>query len=426
MPKPNVPGSKNSRPPDAHTLRNVNNPRELMLGWMEAALAAVDPSRCVVAVLRDFPTERVAVLALGKAATGMSLGARDALNERIERALIIAPQSSNKKFPAGWQFRPGDHPLPGANSLLAGEAIESWLSELEPDLHLLVLLSGGGSALAELPVAGMTLANLQAMNRWLLASGLDIRAVNAIRARFSRLKQGGLLRLAGKRGVTGFVISDVPGDRVENVASGPLSPDLLQWPDVVFPDWLQSLHTMLPRPPDEPPNATAELRIVARNDDALDAIEQGAAKENIPCVMRETLSGDAEEAGVRIGKRLREGGQGLYLFGGETSVRLPEKPGRGGRNQQLALAAAQEIAGTENIYLLASGTDGIDGNTEDAGALVDGETTERVRAAGLEPYECLAAANANAALTEACDVLHTGPTGTNVADIVIALKTSSP
>lgn len=393
---------------------------------MDAALAAVDPSHCVAAALCEFPTERVAVLALGKAATGMSLGARDALNERIERALIIAPQIPDETFPVGWQFQAGDHPLPDANSLQAGDAIESWLRELEPELHLLVLLSGGGSALAELPVPGMTLANLQGMNRWLLASGFDIHAVNAIRARFSRLKQGGLLRLAGKRGVAGLVISDVPGDRVESVASGPLSPESRQWPNVVLPDWLQILHANLPRPLQESPEAIAELRIVARNDDALDAIEQRASKENVSCVMREALSGDAEEAGIRIGKHLREGRPGLYLFGGETSVRLPKKPGRGGRNQQLALAAAQEIAGVENIHVLAFGTDGIDGNTGDAGALVDGETIERVRAAGLEPYECIATANANAALTAAGDVIHTGPTGTNVADIVLALKISSP
>ncbi len=404
----------------------MHNPRRQLLRWMTVALEAVEPSRCVAAALRDFPAGPVAVLALGKAATGMARGAHGALAEQIKETLVLAPETSRDAALADWRFVPGDHPLPGRRSLLAGEAIESWLRGLEEELHLLVLLSGGGSALAELPVAGMTLEKLQAMNRWLLASGLDIHSMNAIRARFSRLKQGGLLRLAGRRSVTGLLVSDVPGDRIAGIASGPLSPQVSAWPQGVLPDWLRYLHANLPWPSREPAEAAAGLRIVARNADALDAVAKSAAAENVQLVSRDELAGDARETGSRIARQLREGSQGLYLFGGETSVRLPETPGRGGRNQQLALAAAQEIAGRQDIYLLALGTDGVDGNTEDAGALVDGGTVERIRDAGLEPSGCLAAANAGAALAAAGDVIHTGPTGTNVADIVIGLKTSSP
>ncbi|HEX6928884.1 MAG TPA: DUF4147 domain-containing protein [Gammaproteobacteria bacterium] len=389
---------------------------------MTAALAAVEPSRRVVAALQDFQPQRVALLALGKAASGMARGAHQALAGRIENALVVAPAISGEPLPEAWQIRQGDHPLPGADSLRAGAAIASWLEALEPDLHLLVLLSGGGSALAELPVDGMTLDDLEAMNRWLLASGLDISGINAIRARFSRLKQGGLMRLAGKRDVTGLVMSDVPGDRIAAVAAGPLSMQVPEWPDVVLPGWLQALHVKLPPPSSEPAKARADLRIVARNADALDAIEHAARGDGIASVLREALSGDAVEAGICIGRKLCEGEPGVYLFGGETSVTLPAMAGNGGRNQHLALAAAGEIAGRENIYLLALGTDGIDGNTEDAGALVDGRTIERIRDAGRDARACIEAADSNTALAAAGDVIHTGATGTNVADIVIGLK----
>lgn len=401
-----------------------HSPRNLLLHWMSGALAAVEPSRCVATALPDHPGDRIAVLALGKAATGMALGAHAALGERVERALVIAPRIPLEPLPNGWQVLAGDHPLPGSNSLAAGAAIESWLHALEPEQPLLVLLSGGGSALAELPVAKMALPDLQAVNRWLLASGLDIHDINRVRARFSRLKQGGLLCLAGNREVSGLVMSDVPGDDIADVASGPLSPKDVEWPDTGLPDWLRGLHATLPMPPGDFPETKTNLRIIARNADALDAIEKRVEAENISMVFRGGLSGDAETAGTGIAKRMLQGPQGVYLLGGETSVRLPGSPGKGGRNQQLALGAARVIAGRDDLFLLAFGTDGIDGNTEDAGALVDGGTLERVRDAGMNAADSLARADSNPALAAAGDVIHTGPTGTNVADLVIGLKTA--
>src|SRR5690606_18995967 len=180
--------------------------RKRLLRWMSGALAAVEPSRCVAAALGNWSPDRVAVLALGKAAAGMADGADRALASRIERMLVIAPEAARTTSP-GRLFLAGDHPLPGRNSLEAGIALESWLHDLEPELPLLVLLSGGGSALTELPVEGMTLANLAALNRWLLSSGLDISLINRIRARFSRLKRGGLTGLAGAREIKGLVMS---------------------------------------------------------------------------------------------------------------------------------------------------------------------------------------------------------------------------
>lgn len=401
-----------------------NERRRQLLAWANAALAAVNPGDRVAAALKNRPPRRVAVLALGKAAAGMMRGAETVLGAGIERALLVAPAPLSIPLQPQWEFHPGDHPLPGANSLAAGEAVAAWLRELEAGLPLLALISGGGSALAESPVPGMTLANLQRLNRWLLASGLDIHRINQVRSRFSQLKRGGVLRFAGKREIIALLISDVPRDDVVDIASGPLSPVPFAWPEESLPEWLRRLHAELPMPAANGPSSSANIRIVARNADALDAAAQAAEKAGVACVTRGALSGAAADAGAAIARQILEGPAGVHLFGGETTVRLPRAAGRGGRNQQLALAAAREIAGEKHVLLLALGTDGIDGNTQDAGALVDGGTFGRIRDAGLDASECLASANSNAALAAAGDLIHTGPTGTNVMDIVIALKTA--
>lgn len=399
--------------------------RSRVLRWVDVALDAVNPERRVADALQACSQRNTAMLALGKAAAGMARGAAAVLGNDIVQALVIAPPSpATASLPPRWQFIPGDHPLPGENSLAAGKAMAAWLHALEPGLPLLVLLSGGGSALAELPVTGMPLAELRRMNRWLLGSGLDIRDINAVRGRFSMLKRGGLLRFAGERDILGLLVSDVPGDAVSAIASGPLSPDVQHWPASGLPAWLEDLHAALPMAPGGTPLSCPELRVAARNGDALDAVAQALCTEDISLLARSTLAGSAEEAGYAVGARLLESAPGVHLFGGETTVRLPADAGRGGRNQHLALAAARHIAGRDDIFLLALGTDGIDGNTEDAGALVDGGSWRRITDAGLDPVACLAGADSNTALAASGDVINTGATGTNVMDVVIAWKTA--
>lgn len=274
----------------------------------------------------------------------------------------------------------------------------------------------------EIPVPGMSLAQLEHLNAWLLSSGLDIGSVNAIRARFSCVKRGGLLRLAGKRPVTGLAISDVPDDRFEVIASGPLSPGDDDWPVNPLPEWLQAMHENLPVPAAATQLADVETRIIARNADMRDAVAACAKDLGVAVCRHATLQGDAEQQGKHLAHVLRDGGKGVYLFGGETTVQLPPVSGRGGRNQHLALAAALELEGRDDILLLSLGTDGIDGNTPDAGAIVEGGTVRRVHDAGLDAAECLRTADSNTALAAAGDVINTGPTGTNVSDIVIGWK----
>lgn len=382
---------------------------------------AVDAERRTAAAVARLDIGTVAVLAIGKAAPGMALGAAQVLGRRIERALLIAPGFSPASLPAHWTLHAGDHPLPGENSLAAGRVLFEWLAALPSRLPLLVLLSGGGSALVERPVDGMPVDALLALNRWLLAGGLDIHDMNAIRSRFSTIKRGGLLRAAGDRGVLGLVISDVPGDRVESIASGPLSPGPLAWPNVSLPPWLRRLHETLPLPGTHADRA-ARIEVIARNDDALDTIETAARNDGMTIALRGGLRGDAGECARDLATRIKSGPGGVYLWGGETSVSLPAAAGHGGRNQHLALAAAIELDAAIPFCLLALATDGIDGNVTDAGGLVDQRSAQRMRDAGHEPRDCLARADSGRALEAAGDLVHTGPTGTNVADIVIAFK----
>lgn len=397
--------------------------RKTLLGWVNEALAAFDPRLLVEQRLVEWSPRPLALLAMGKAAGRMAAGARAALGDDVAHAMVIAPWEVHG-LPQGWEVLRGSHPLSDHRSVLAGERVAAWLRALPDDMPLLVLLSGGASALVELPVAGLELDDLERINRWLLGSGLEIGTMNAIRARFSQLKRGGLLRFAGDRRVVGLVMSDVPGNRIEDIGSGPLSPIPVKWPSSRVPEWLARLHSRVPLPV-SPPVGEARLECIATSDDLLQHIEASVSRAGVVVLERGDLAGDAAAAGRAIARKSCSGPPGLRTFGGETTVALPESGGkRGGRNQHLALAAAQELAGVDDVMLLAFATDGVDGNSEDAGAVVDGGTVARIEGAGLDVAACLAAADSGTALAASGDLVHTGPTGTNLTDIVLAWKSA--
>jgi hydroxypyruvate reductase len=293
--------------------------------------------------------------------------------------------------------------------------------EAAPGQPLLLLVSGGASSLLEVPADGISLDDLRRVSGWALASGEPIERVNAVRRRLSQVKDGRLLARLGLCRTEGYYISDVPGDDPALVGSGLLARAPGGFEARALPAWLQE---MLGRARTQPAgHSDAPLECVGRIDDALGAIER-AARAAGARVMRPAgrLEGDALEAASQACARLCAGPAGLLLLGGETTVALPSRTGRGGRNQHLALAAALRIAGRHDLLLLAAGTDGSDGNSADAGALVDGETVARGRDAGLDPAQCLERADSGRFLEESGDLLHTGPTGTNVGDLVLALR----
>lgn len=393
--------------PRAATPAGVES-RSLLLDLYRVALDAVDGTLAVQRSLRRAPgflTSHPAqpaqwqAFAVGKAAASMWCGAQAALGQALGRSLVIVPDGdpyAARAQAAGAEVLHAAHPVPDARSVAAGARLLEAVAALPADVLPLFLVSGGSSSLVEVPRAGATLEQIRATGAAGLAAGLPIATLNRQRAALSRLKGGGLTQALGARPALALFISDVPDDDTAVIGSGLLAVQ---------------------------PGDRVERRIVASLEQALAAIE-GAAQQRGVAVLRESqrLAGEAAGQGSRLAARLGAGPAGLLLAGGETTVTLPSNPGRGGRCQQLALAAALELAGRDGLALLACGTDGVDGASGDAGAVVDGGSCARIGDAGLDPRRQLAAADAGTALEAAGDLVHTGPTGTNVCDIVMGLK----
>ena len=398
----------------------LNGPRGLLLELFSVGLEAV---RGEAAVRRAALPERgpVAVLGLGKAAVSMARGALTVLGERAGPTLLVTRAGHEGDAPPGAEVLTAGHPLPDARSLAAGDRVCAWLAQRgEPEL--LVLLSGGTSALVERLPEGVGIEDLQRLNAWLLASGLPIGDMNRYRAALSCIKAGGLLQ-ALPEGISPRVllISDVPGDHPWLIGSGPFHP----WPRPPTPD-VARLPTALRaawRECPKPPRPTPPHEIVASGAHALAAIEAAARTRGLRVYRHGFLDGDAGEEGRRLGRWLRsEAEPGLHLWHGEPTVCLPTEPGRGGRCQHLALSAALELEGTNDAWLLATATDGADGASDDSGALVDGGTLARGRMAGMDAVASLEAADSGRFLAASGDLVNTGPTGTNVMDLFLALK----
>jgi hydroxypyruvate reductase len=401
--------------------------RQDLLTIYQAAITRVEGRRCVREALQDAPG-RVSLIALGKAAQSMAEGALDALGERVLDGLVISKpghldrQALSARGLTGLE---GGHPLPDQNSLQAGAALVEFLRRQPADRELLFLISGGTSGLVESLRDGVDLDSLQRINQWLLGSGLPIDAMNRVRTALSRIKGGGLIPLLQGRPARVLLISDVPGDDPGVIGSGMLvaGPHADALDDLKLPAWLTALLPDTGRPTPAPAD-NIRLGIVASLADAREAAAARARELGYAVTLnRAHLGGDAAVLGRRLGYELCDAWPGLYIWGGEPTMQLPEQPGQGGRNQHLALVVASQIAGRRDICFLAAGTDGSDGPGEDAGALVDGGSVGRgSRALGIDPEVCLARADSGRFLEASGDLIQTGPTGTNVMDLMIGLK----
>lgn len=382
--------------------------RPLLLECLHAALAAVDARACVVRQLaRESLHGHWRMVAVGKAAGAMAGGALEVLGGRVSRAIVVTKPGHCPVAVADdsrVSVIEAAHPVPDERSLAAGSAVADFVSGAPADAQLLFLVSGGASSLVEVLADGVTLEELQAVNSLALGCGIDIGATNARRRALSRLKGGGLARLAGRRRCLALMISDVPGDDPAVIGSGLLH---------------VAAHTRTDRIPMIPYRIVANVRQACRA-----AARQGASRGLEVHVARRRFRGNAALLGARFARRLVAAPRGsLLVWGGESTVRLPENPGAGGRSQHLALTAAMELRGRRGVALLAAGTDGVDGVTDDAGGLVDGDTCARGEDAGLEPGASLARADSGGFLEASGDLVHTGPTLTNVGDLVLGLAT---
>jgi len=335
---------------------------ELARRMTAAALAAVDPERLAREELARRRERFGAAVALGKAAAPLARGAREAL-EPAARRLLIRPHNTPGLLDPGWEQKTGGHPLPDRQSVAAGERLKTWLAEIPPR-PLLALISGGASACVEAPAPGLTLEDLAATQRALLASGLPIQKVNAVRKHLSRLKGGGAMGATGGRlpRVLVLLLSDVPGDDPAAIASGPFAADPTTFAEALavveglpVPDAVRS-HLAA--------GARGELpETVKRDPLEVETVLLGSVKTAVAAAVAEArrqgfhtgdgeLEGEAAQAArdlVARGRALAGSGIALVL-GGETTVTLRGETGRGGRNQELALAAARELAGARGSW----------------------------------------------------------------------------
>lgn len=409
----------------------INNSfRNHLLTIYQAALHAVNGQQAVAHYLRyhSLPIP-LAVIAIGKAAPAMTLGAFDILGAQITSALLITKKGHlDKSLFSHYPITclEATHPIPDASSLAAGKALLNFINQLPPRYPLLFLISGGTSALVDVLAPGITLSDLQRVNQWLLAAGLDIHAINAIRKNLSTIKGGRLASYLSGHPTTNLLISDVPGDDLSSIGSG-----LLTWHEVIelpkmLPQWLSDLLTQV-----TPFAQASDFQQIKQVIIANAAIARQAASHQAKQLGYQVhqpddlIVGEAQMAGQHLAHYLSTAQAGIYIWSSETTVQLPEKPGYGGRCQSLALAMAVQIRAQENLWFLAAGTDGNDGPGEVAGALVDGTTIERGQQQGLNAQDCLKQADAGSFLAASQDLIKTGPTGTNVMDILIGLKTDS-
>lgn len=360
----------------------------------DAGVRAVRGETSVAAALRHAECRQPdQIIAVGKAATSMARAA-DAHFDPCPM-LIVTKYHHAEGAPDHAEVIEAAHPVLDENSMRAGARIRETVSAMAPGSHLLMLVSGGASALAEDPIDGMDLAGLTSRAQDMLASGADIHAMNTLRKQLSRIKGGKLLSLFQGARVTTMAISDVEGDSLEVIGSG-----IGAAADTHDFDFVP--------------------HIIASNAIARAAVhDQAHADGNNAFDHGEILYDDIHSVAPKIADVLKSGAKGVHIFGGEPTVVLPANPGKGGRNQALALLIAREIKGTNGLSVLVAGTDGTDGPTDAAGAIVTGATWDD------SAQDALDRADAGTWLDARGALLRTGPTGTNVMDLVIAVKDSA-
>ncbi|WP_347312495.1 glycerate kinase type-2 family protein [Defluviimonas sp. SAOS-178_SWC] len=399
------------------------------------ACLAADPAQALQAALAKAPLPRpgpggvLHVIALGKAAIPMATLLKEHLEGVPYHMIVVTNYENARDLPGATVFAAG-HPVPDENGIRAAEAVERMLTSATAADRVIALISGGGSALLPAPAGTQTLADKAEVNRLLLANGFEITEINLVRQHLSRLKGGGFLRRAAPAPVTAYILSDVVGDDLRVVASGPtVAPigtrqearDLLQtrglWPRLPEP-----AQALLTSDAAEEPLPAAHNLLIGSNRKSLEAMVAAAGPDAV--IVNDHLTGDVSGAATSIvaaATAARKGHPARLIFGGETTVTL-KGSGLGGRNQELALRVAMTMPdlGRDWVFL-SGGTDGRDGPTDAAGGIVDAGTTERIRAAGGSPEGLLSNNDSHAALKLAGDLLVTGATGTNVADVQILL-----
>jgi hydroxypyruvate reductase len=432
--------------------------RQALLPILEAALTAVDPYQAVKAVLqcsgdqllvggRDYALntfQRIFVLGAGKAGAPMTQAVEAVLGERISGGLVVV-KTGHSAPTQHVELVEARHPMPDAAGFAAGQRMLALANQAGPHDLVIAVLSGGGSALLEAPADGLTLADFQAMTAALLACGATINELNCLRKHCSLVKGGQLARAVAPATLITLVLSDVVGSPLDVIASGPTVPDSSTWQDAWAVVSKYNLAEQLPSAlvarlraglrgeiPDTPKAndplfAQVQTQIVADNRVAADAALRQAERLGFHTLLLTTyLEGEASVVAkvvAALAKEIQASAQpcprpACLILGGETTVTLTADAGQGGRNQELALAAALALQETQGITIVSLATDGSDGPTDSAGGIIDGATVQRGRALGLDAASYLRRHDAYPYLQATHDLLVTGPTQTNVNDLI--------
>lgn len=423
--------------------------REAARAIFRAALASGDVRPLVLRALGDVPLPRpgrLLVVGAGKASGAMAAAVEAALGDRIADGVVavkdgyLAPTRRIRLIEAG-------HPVPDERGLRAAQEIRALAESAGPDDLVLVLISGGGSALTPAPAPPITLADKQEVTRLLLAAGATINELNAVRKHCSLLKGGQLARAAAPARVHALLLSDVIGDPLDVIASGPTAPDPSTFADALGVLDRSGLTARAPRSiverlergargeipetpkPDDPQFRRVANMVIGNNALTVDAAAARArALGFAPHVLTRALQGEAREVArelVALARRIKAG-QGpvkapaCVIAGGEATVTVRGR-GHGGRCQELALAAALEMDGLDGVVVLAAGTDGTDGPTSAAGALADGRSAARAREQGDDPRARLDDNDSHSVFASLGDLIITGPTNTNLLDLYLVL-----
>jgi len=409
-------------------------PRDLLRAMFDAAVASAQPAVCVPPALPAPPKGRLIVLGAGKASAAMAKAVEDAWDGPLEGLVVTrygygAPCSRIEIVEAA-------HPVPDAAGHAAARRILDLAEAAGPDDTVLFLISGGGSALLALPIDGVTLADKQAVNRALLASGATISEMNCVRRHLSRVKGGRLAAAAHPAKVVTLLISDVPGDRPRDIASGPTVPDETTCADALAIvrrygiDLPATVRAVLENgrgetvKPDDPRLAGIETRMVAAPQMALEAAAEVGRRAGWPVhVLGDAIEGEARDVGTvmaGIARQVATRGQPfaapcILLSGGETTVTVRGE-GRGGRNVEFLLSLGIALDGLADVWAIACDTDGVDGLEDIAGALLSPDTLARAWDRGIRPKDALADNDGHGFFGALGDAVVTGPTLTNVND----------
>ena len=439
--------------------------RKDALAIFQSALAAVDPEQAVQrALIRDGQIlkvqngsklikkvdlgsiERILIVGAGKATAPMAVAVEKILGDRID-AGVISVKTGHGLPLSRTRVMEAAHPVPDENGVAAAEEIKALLEAAGPKDLVFSLISGGGSALLPLSVPGIKLEEKQAVTRMLLACGATIHEINAVRKHLSQVKGGQMARLAAPAMVVNLMLSDVVGDDMDTIASGPFVPDRSTFEEVAFILARYKLMKKVPtavrthlkkgltqKVPETPKAGDAAFKkvinlIVGSNLIALQAAQAEAKERGYrPLILSSSMEGETREVAkvhVAMAREIRASGSPLkspacLISGGETTVTLAGK-GMGGRNQEFALAAAIAMEGIERALVFSAGTDGTDGPTDAAGAMADGETMARATAANVSAHKHLAENDAYPFFQTLEDLIMTGPTRTNVMDVRLVL-----